>query len=198
MTDERDLDDEMKRFGLDDLTADRLLSGQVAPADALPGYGLIAEAVQTAAQAAGPGPATDTARETATVAAVVEALRSHSPVHLEVRRRSMLGKFLTAKAAAIAAVAVLGVTAAAAATNALPDPAQKAISDAGSHVGLSIPTPNSHANAHATAKHGKSEDAGVTGSSGAVGPDATGSAKFGLCTAYAAGPSTTNPHSGKY
>jgi hypothetical protein len=195
MTGERDLDHEMKRFGLDDLTADRLLSGQVAPQDAPPGYGLVAEAVQTAA---GPGPGTDAGRETATVAAVVEALRSSRPAHLPVRRRSMLGRVLSAKVAAIAAAMVFGATAAAAATNTLPEPAQTAISDAGSHVGLSIPKPNSHANAHATAKSGKPEDAGKAGNTGqATGPDVTGSAKYGLCTAYFAGPTTTNPQSGK-
>jgi hypothetical protein len=191
MTDERDLDHEMKRFGLDDLTADRLLSGRVAPQDAPPGYGPIAAAVQAVA---GSTPAPDAGHEAATVAAVVEALRSNRPSHQPVRRRSMLAQLLTAKVAAIAAVTVLGATAAAAATNTLPDPAQTVVSDAVSHVGLSIPKPNSHANAHATAPHGKPDTAG---NANATGPDATGSAKYGLCTAYAAGPTTTNPHSRK-
>ena len=192
MTGERDLDHEMKRFGLDDLTVDRLLSGQVAPEDAPPGYRLIADAVQ---KVGGSSSVTDAARETATVAAVVEALRSNRHVRQPVRRRSMLAQLLSAKVAAIAAATLLGATAAAAATNTLPDPAQTVVSDAASHVGVSIPKPNSHANSHATARHGKPDNAGNAGN--ATGPDATGSAKYGLCTAYAAGPTTTNPHSGK-
>ena len=195
MTGERDLDHEMKRFALDDLTADRLLSGQIAPEDAPPGYGPIADAVQTAAA---PGPAPDAGREAATVA----ALRSDRPADLSVRRKSKHGRVRGAKVAAIAAAAVFGATAAAAATNTLPEQAQTAISDVGSHVGLSIPKPNSHANAHATAKHGKPDDVGTTGPSGstgqAVGPVLPGSALYGLCTAYLAGPPPANTHSGKH
>jgi hypothetical protein len=185
MTSKRDLENEMKRFGLDDVTADRLLSGQIAPQDAPPGYQLIADAVQ---KAAGSSPATDAAREAATIAVVVDALRSNRHPRQPVRRKSMLAQLLSAKIAAIAAATVLGATAAAAATNTLPGPAQRAISDAASHIGLSIPEPNSDANA----QHGKPANAGT-----AVGPDAAGSAKYGLCTAYVAGPTTTNPHSRK-
>jgi hypothetical protein len=192
MTGGRDLDHEMKRFGLDDQTVDRLLSGQVAPQDAPPGYQLIADAIR---KAAGSSPAPGAARETATVAAVVEALRSNSQARQLVRRRSMLAQLLSAKVAAIAAVTVLGATAAAAATNTLPDAAQTVVSDAVSHVGVSVPKPNGHANAHATAQHGKPDNPGKSGD--ATGPDATGSAKYGLCTAYAAGPTSTNPHSQK-
>src|SRR5205085_33317 len=65
-----------------------------------------------------------------------------------------------------------------------------------------IPKPNSHANAHATAKHGKPDDVGTTGPSGstgqAVGPVLPGSALYGLCTAYLAGPPPANTHSGKH
>ena len=60
----------------------------------------------------------------------------------------MLGKLLAGKA--LAAVAVLGLTAtgAAAATGSLPDQAQAVVSDAVGHVGVNIPHPN----------HGKSAD----------------------------------------
>jgi hypothetical protein len=156
--------------------------------------------VQTAA---GPAPAPDAEREAATVAVFVAALRSDRPADLSIRRKSKRGRVRGAKVAAIAAATVFGATAAAAATNTLPEQAQTAISDAGSHVGLSIPKPkshaNSHANAHATAKSAKSEDAGKAANAGeATGPDVSGSAKYGLCTAYFAGPTTPNPHSGKH
>ncbi len=192
----------MKRFGLDDITADRLLSGRVAPADAPPGYGTTVDAIQAVANSSS---ATDAARETLTVAAMVEAVRSKMPAHQPLRRRSMLAQLLSAKVAAIAAMSVLGATAAAAATNTLPAPAQTAISHAASHVGVSVPAPNRHENAHATPQHGMPDNGGkanagrhsASAGDNAVGPDATGKAKYGLCTAYAAGPSTTNPHSGK-
>lgn len=51
----------------------------------------------------------------------------------------MLGKVLTAKAAALAGVLVLSGGVASAATGALPDPAQDAVHGAAKHVGLRIP-----------------------------------------------------------
>jgi hypothetical protein len=75
--------------------------------------------------------------EAMTLALSVDALGpSHAPVP---RRRSMLGKVLTAKAAAIAGVLVLSGGVASAATGTLPDPAQNAASHAAEHVGLHIP-----------------------------------------------------------
>jgi hypothetical protein len=191
MSSERDLDDEMQRFGIDDDTADRLLSGQVAPQDAPPEYRAIAGAVQAAQYPTG---GKDAARESATIAAMVEALHSGPTSDAPIRRKSMFARMLSAKVAAIAAVGLLGATAAAAATNTLPDPAQSAISGAASHVGLSIPKPHGHAYG-LTKSHGA--DAATPANGGAVGPDASGSAKFGLCTAYASGNATTNPHSHK-
>jgi hypothetical protein len=56
------------------------------------------------------------------------------------RRKSVLGKVITAKVAAIAGVLVLtGGVASAAASGTLPDSAQDAASDAAEHVGLHIP-----------------------------------------------------------
>jgi hypothetical protein len=103
----------------------------------------------------------------------------------------MLARLLSAKVAAIAAFVLLGATAAAAATSTLPDSAQGFVSNAARHVGLSIPKPNNHANAHA------SNHSATPANAAAVGPDASGDAKFGLCTAYAAGNATSNPHSHK-
>ena len=103
----------------------------------------------------------------------------------------MLTKLKSAKAAVAAATLVAlfaGGTAAAAATGSLPVPAQSAVSGALAHVGVSVPGPNSHANPHATDKSHKAR----TQPQGPVpamrptrprakGPDATGTAKFGLC-----------------
>jgi hypothetical protein len=115
----------------------------------------------------------------------------------------MLPHLLSAKVGVAALVAVLaGGTAAAAATGSLPDPAQRVVSGALSHVNVSVPEPNEHANAQASAHAKGAKDKGATDKTkpdhaGGKGPDATGPAKFGLCTAWSAGPSTTNPHSGK-
>ncbi|MDQ1480588.1 MAG: hypothetical protein QOI44_1449 [Actinomycetota bacterium] len=110
----------------------------------------------------------------------------------------MLPQLLSAKIGVAALVAVLaGGTAAAAATGSLPDPAQRVVSSALSHVDVSVPAPNEHANAQAFAHAKGATDKAKPDHAGGKGPDATGPAKFGLCTAWSAGPSTTNPHSGK-
>ena len=93
----------------------------------------------------------------------------------------MNSRRVTARAGALAAGLVLvGATAAAAATGSLPDAAQSTVSKALSHVGVDVPNPDNHASDH-VADHGNSKNAGNP-----VGPDATGAAKQGLCTAWAA------------
>lgn len=78
----------------------------------------------------------------------------------------MLSSLLSAKAAAAAVAAVaLGGAASAAYAGALPAPAQKLAHDT---IGAPSPHPSGSPGAHATP----------------VGPDATGPAAFGLCTAY--------------
>jgi hypothetical protein len=71
------------------------------------------------------------------------------------RRRSMIGKVLTAKAAAIAGVLVLSGGVAAAATGTLPDPVQNTASDAAEHVGIHLPQ-GDHGAAVSDAAHDKS------------------------------------------
>jgi hypothetical protein len=184
MTDERDLAHEMKRPAILDIrTADLLLSGLVAPLDAPPGYASIAEAVQRVATSPRPN---EPVREAATIAAVVRESRSHNHLRRPVRTKSVRGRVLGVKAAVLAGTMVFGATAAAAATNTLPVPVQRAISEAAAHVGVSIPEPHSHGSSHSDGSAGRSGNAGNTGT--AVGPDATASAKYGLCTAYAKAP----------
>src|SRR4051812_4573236 len=203
---ERDWDDEMRRhaeprFPIDHDTADRLLSGRLSPEDAPPGYAAVAGLICVATSAAAPE---ELAREAAIVAAGVEAVRSNpAPAPAGSGRRSRVTKLRSLKVAAIAAGAVLGSTGvAAAATGNLPAPAQTAVSDALSHVSVSVPKANGHANA---AGHGKSgESHGQSGANGSNAADTSGNGDFGLCTAFLAAPNdhanaraTSNTSSGK-
>jgi hypothetical protein len=131
---------------LDEDTASRLLQGVVHPDDAPPGYAAVAGLLHSAAQLP-LGPVDEDAAAT-TVSAMVEVIRDATPAPEISRRKSMLGKLLAGKA--LAAVAVVGLTAtgAAAATGSLPDQAQAVVSDAAGHVGVNIPHPN-----HGKSKH---------------------------------------------
>src|SRR5689334_17636845 len=93
----------------------------------------------------------------------------------------MITQLLSGKAlAALAAATILSGGAAAAATGSLPDPVQSTVSNSLSHVGVDVPNPdhvpdtnNSDTN---RADSNKPEQT-------PVGPDATGPAHAGLCTA---------------
>src|SRR5215472_16261279 len=100
---------------------------------------------------------------------------SSHPIRSRRRRPTLLSPLLSAKAAAVAAVAVVGLggVATAAFANALPSAAQKLAHD-------TIGAPSPHASNSAQANN---TNAGHSGTP--VGPNATGSAAFGLCTAYA-------------
>jgi hypothetical protein len=134
------------RHSLDEDSASRLLQGLVHPDDAPPGYAAVAGLLNSAAQLP-LGPVDEDAAAT-TVSAMVEVIRDATPAPQISRRKSMLGKLLAGKA--LAAVAVVGLTAtgAAAATGSLPDQAQAVVSDAAGHVGVNIPHPN-----HGKSKH---------------------------------------------
>lgn len=176
MSAERDLDHEMRRFPLDERTTDRLLSGSVAPEDAPPGLERVSALIRTARGPAGPA---ELAHESSVVIAMAAAVRANPSVHpSSPGKKPMLTRLLSAKVAAVAATMVLGVTGAAAATNSLPDPAQSAVSEAASHLGVSVPRPSDDGAAHdATDDH-------QPGNGHATGPDATGAARSGLCHAF--------------
>jgi hypothetical protein len=125
------------RHLLDEDSASRLLQGHVHPDDAPPGYGAVAGLLNSAAQL--PLGPVDEDAAAITVSAMVEAIRDATPVPEFSRRKTMLGKLLAGKA--LAAVAVIGLTAtgAAAGTGSLPDPAQTVVSEAVGHVGIDIP-----------------------------------------------------------
>ena len=149
---------------LDRDTAERLLDGSLSPDDAPPGYGPVA-AVLAAASAA-PGSAElageDDAR--ARYAATSAAAAAAAPARPS-----------RAVVAVVAVTLVLGGTASAAAVGRLPGPAQDAVADALDGVGVSIPK-------------GDGNGTTVGGAGGENrGPNPTGPAAHGLCTAYAAG-----------
>jgi len=100
---------------------------------------------------------------------------SSHPIRSRHRRPTLLSPLLSAKAAAVAAVAVVGLggVATAAFANALPSAAQKFAHDT-----IGAPSPHASRNAHP----GDNANAGHSGTP--VGPNASGPAAFGLCTAY--------------
>ena len=112
--------------------------------------------------------------------------RGGRPVHARrsARRRRRLLTSLTAKAAAAAAVvaaAVLGGVAAAAYTGTLPAPAQQF-----AHGVIGAPSPQpSHRPGTLRPSHRPGIPQATPARTDAVGPDATGPAASGLCTAYA-------------
>jgi hypothetical protein len=113
--------------------------------------------------------------------------RGGMPVHARRsarRRPRLLTALLTAKAAAAVAAAAataLGGVAAAAYTGTLPAPAQQF---AHSVIGAPSPQP-SHRPGTPQPSHGPGTSQATPARTDAAGPDATGPAAFGLCTAYA-------------
>jgi PT repeat len=145
---------------------DALLSGHLLPEDAAEGLRPVAEAIA----ALNAAPATSELAAEANVLAVFRGAvgMSAKPTRSPRRRHPLLTSLLSAKlaaAAAAAAVAVGGVAAAAYA-GALPASMQKLAHD-------TVGAPSAHPSAH------------PTHTATPVGPDATGHAAFGLCTAFA-------------
>jgi hypothetical protein len=101
---------------------------------------------------------------------------SSQPIRSRRRRPVLLSSVLSARAAAAAAVVVVGLGgfATAAFADALPSSAQQLAHDA-----IGAPSPHSSSSDHP----GKHSGARHTGTP--VGPNASGPAAFGLCTAYA-------------
>jgi hypothetical protein len=164
---------------------DRLLDGRLDPASAPPGYGGLARLLAAVAAPAAPQELAGAQRAMATFAA---AMRSHPPT-LSPRRTAVPRKVLTMKAAAAALVAALSLGGvAAAAGGLLPDQASPVADQAPATTGAD-------AAAHgvgkaAAANLGGSANAGSADGQGresAVGPDATGAARAGLCRAWQAG-----------
>ena len=158
---------------LDEDTADRLLSGRLDPADTPSAYAPVARLVKAAT---GPAAPEELAGEAAVIAAFMAMAHANPPTHVP-RRASMPSKLFSVKAAAAVLAAVLSVGGvAAAATGMLPGRAAQQATD------------------HASSAVGGGSPAQAQGSSqsAAKGPDATGSAKNGLCQAWQSGQGGTN------
>ncbi|HWD54353.1 MAG TPA: hypothetical protein VG346_04485 [Acidimicrobiales bacterium] len=196
MNAERDWNEDMQRWSIDDVTADRLLTGGLSPDDAPPGYAPLAATIQTAT---GPADPAELRGEAAIVAAGVGVVASAHDTLPIGRRTTVRTKLISAKVAAVTTVAVLGLgTAAAALTASLPTPT----SHASSHAAAGLATAAAHVPTGA-GSHGSSASNGSTGGTGAGGTGpvngmTNGNATFGLCTALLAAPSqASNPNSGK-
>ena len=139
------------RDPLDPNTVERLLAGRVKPDDAPSGFGQVSRLLNAAASPA-KGSAVAESAIVASMATAISALPQHTPI--VPRRKKMLTKLLSAKAAVAALAAVgLSATGAAAATGSLPTAAQDGVSKALSHAGVHVPKgksadhkPNAHAN----------------------------------------------------
>jgi hypothetical protein len=148
-----------------------LLAGTELPADS--GTGLQPSADVLAALVA-PASTDELAGEAVAMAEFRHQFGSSDLSHCRSRRRrpTLLTSLLSAKAAAVAAIAAVGVGAAAttaAFAGALPDSLQNF-----AHHTIGAPAAN----------QGKAPSARPTGSATPVGPNASGNAAFGLCTAY--------------
>ena len=164
---------------------DRLLEGRLDPRSAPPGYGGLARLLAAVAAPATPQELAGEQRALASFAAV---MRSHPPI-LVPRRTAVPRKVLTMKAAAAALVAVLSLGGvAAAASGLLPGQASPVADQATASTGAD-------AAAHGLGKAAAAELSGSAqagsangqGQASAAGPDASGTARFGLCRAWQAG-----------
>jgi hypothetical protein len=204
MSDSDDTDGVLHRFISDD-HAERLLAGNANAGD----DGLAPVAGLFAALRA-PSQASELAGTDGLVARMAAAVSTSGAVSAHPsRRKPVLAKVVTGKIAALAAVAFFSAGAAAAATGNLPDPLQRTVSKTFSHVGVDLPAPAGKPIASTTTASPTTTAASTTtstaeesdstiipttaadettnaaaGASVAVGPDATGPAKKGLCTAY--------------
>jgi hypothetical protein len=164
---------------------DRLLESRRDPVPAPPGYGELARLL---AAATAPATPQELAGEQLVMASFAAEMRSHPPT-LVPRRTAVPRKVLTIKAAAAALVAVLSIGGVAAATGGLlPDQASPVADQARATTGADSAT---HGLGQAAAANlGGAASTGAAdgqGRASAVGPDATGAAKAGLCRAWQAG-----------
>ena len=181
MTSHPDSHPEMHRVpfrdpSLSEELSERLLSGRVAADDVPHAYRGLAALFETATSAP---TAEEMAHKATVVASAVAAvgaaatLHSLAPDQLS-RRRSMISKILTAKAAAAATVAALGLgTAAAAMTGALP-------TQANHHATVNLTTAGSGSTNNT---NGQSNNNGQ-GSNHMPNAVTNQNAQFGLCTAF--------------
>jgi hypothetical protein len=169
---------------------DRLLDGRLDPASAPPGYGGLARVL---AAVAAPGTPQELAGEQLAMASFAAQMQSQLPT-LVARRTAVPRKALTIKAAAAALVAVLSLGGvAAAAAGLLPDQASPVADQAAATTGADAAARGlseaAAANLGGVAQPGSADG---RGRASAVGPDASGAARVGLCRAWQAGQDAGN------
>jgi hypothetical protein len=141
-----DMEYEGYRVPLDLDTADRLLTGAVAPEDAPPGYAGVARMLDVASAE----PSYDElGREAEIVALIAATVRSSPHTDSSSPRRSFMPFALSRPRLTAALVAAgLACSAGLASAGALPGAAQQVASDMLAKVGISVPGSNEHANDH--------------------------------------------------
>lgn len=134
----------MRGSWLDHATADRLLSGQVAPDDAPPGFAGVALLVRTLAA---PPTSGELVRETDAIALASAILRSRAnsfapppPSRTVLNGHLVRPRFFRTKIAALVVVGALIGTSGLAVAGVLPDPAQDVAATVLSTVGIRVPT----------------------------------------------------------
>ena len=163
MSSSSDYLDEMQRLPLDLDTADRLLSGSVAPEDAPPGYAVVAVFLR---EVDAPGEATFSEEHLLTTLGMT--VRSSPTGKTTSSRRSIVPRI---KLAAAFAAALLVGTAGLAVAGALPGAAQEIASDMLAKAGVTVPGPNSNAGDHPNTRGSSSEHVTVTTTSSGKGSE---------------------------
>jgi hypothetical protein len=152
----RDFQCEMQRLPLDIDTADRLLAGQVLPADAPPGY----EAVASLLNGLRANEEERVRRHENTVPELMKGGRSPQLETNSTPRRSTLHRF---KLAGAAVACALACTTGLAFAGSLPGAAQDVASSMLSKVGVTVPGPNEKAGTHPSVRGSSSPDVAVSG-----------------------------------
>lgn len=152
----RDFECEMQRLPLDIDTADRLLAGQVLPADAPPGY----EAVASLLNGLRAHEEERVRRHENTVPELMKGGRSPLLETKSTSRRSTLHRF---KLAGAAVTCALACTTGLAFAGSLPGAAQDVASSMLSKVGVTVPGPNEKAETHPNVRGSSSPDVAVSG-----------------------------------
>jgi hypothetical protein len=164
---------------------ERLLDSPLDPGSVPPGYGGLARLLAAATAPAAPDELAGQQRALAEFTAVMRS----TPPTLSPRRTAVPHKVFTIKAAAAALVAVLSVGGiAAAATGHLPGQASPVADQAAATTAADAAAQG--LGKAAVASVGGTAQAGATDAQGresAVGPDATGAARAGLCQAWQSG-----------
>jgi hypothetical protein len=165
MSDPRDLEGEMRILSLDRGTADRLLSGVMAPDDAPPGYADVAGLLRACARLSPP----DRARERVTIVAMAERIRSRHPATPPAIGRVAARRPARLKIVSVAVGAMVVGMSGLAFAGELPPPAQRIAHKVFGSVGLDVPTPDDETTVEDVLGDSEGPDSSVGSSAGTKG-----------------------------